>query len=174
MSHSFWHLWRHRNKKCTKFRKRNDLFLSTNQFDEKTLEKIGNGNFGIVFKVKLEKNISLGRGDHKVIKTVAVKKSAHVWDTRPSFFTKEALNSRDKWLNLYDSYQMSHELLQFKNSKVSHNDQSTDQEKSAMKNILKFVEEAFVLARLDNQNVAKASKSIRFLSQVTIPYRSQW
>ena len=68
---------------------------------------------------------------------------------------------------------MSHELLQFKNSKVSHNDQSTDQEKSAMKNILKFVEEAFVLARLDNQNVAKASKSIRFLSQLTIPYRNQ-
>ena len=68
---------------------------------------------------------------------------------------------------------MSHELLKIKNSNLSYNDQSTDQEKSAMKNILKFVEEAFVLARLDNQNVAKASKSIRFLSQLTIPDRNQ-
>ena len=55
---------------------------------------------------------------------------------------------------MYESYQMSHELLKIKNSNLSYNDQSTDQEKSAMKNILKFVEEAFVLARLDNQNVA--------------------
>ena len=52
-----------------------------------------------------------------------------------------------------------------KNSYVSHNDQNTDQEKSAMKNILKFVEEAFVLARLDNQNVVQASNLTRAGSQ---------
>ena len=34
-----------------------------------------------------------------------------------------------------------------------------------MKNILKFVEEAFVLARLDNQNVVQASNLTRAGSQ---------
>ena len=62
-----------KNSENTKFPKKVDLFLSTGLFDEKTLEKIGNGNFGIVFKVKLERNINLGRNDHTVIKTVAVK-----------------------------------------------------------------------------------------------------
>ena len=72
------HIWESfmehmKNSENTKFPKKMDLFLSTGLFDEKTLEKIGNGNFGIVFKVKLEKNINLGRNDHIVIKTVAVK-----------------------------------------------------------------------------------------------------
>ena len=66
-----------------KFQKPSDLFLRTTDFDENTLEKIGNGNFGIVFKVKLEKKINLGDKfdlNHKVLKNVAVKKSTHVWD----------------------------------------------------------------------------------------------
>ena len=40
-----------------------------------------------------------------------------------------------------------------------------------MKNILKFVEEAFVLARLDNQNVVQASNLKFFVSKMKIVFQ---
>ena len=61
--------------------KKSDLFLPTNIFNVKTLEKIGNGNFGIVFKVKmLRKMATLGKVQHTYSKVVAVKKSTQIWD----------------------------------------------------------------------------------------------
>ena len=61
--------------------KKSELFLPTNIFDVKTLEKIGNGNFGIVFKVKISRKMAtLGKVQHTYSKVVAVKKSTQIWD----------------------------------------------------------------------------------------------
>ena len=42
----------------------------------------------IVFKVKLEKNINLGRNDHTVIKTVAVKDICQILISRTVLFVE--------------------------------------------------------------------------------------
>ena len=61
--------------------KKSELFLPTNIYDVKTLEKIGNGNFGIVFKVKISRKMAtLGKVQHTYSKVVAVKKSTQIWD----------------------------------------------------------------------------------------------
>ena len=61
--------------------KKSELFLPTNIFEVKTLEKIGNGNFGIVFKVKISRKMAtLGKVQHTYSKVVAVKKSTQIWD----------------------------------------------------------------------------------------------
>jgi len=58
-----------------KFSRRADLFLKSSDFNEKTLQKIGNGNFGIVFKVEL-------RSIESMPKIVAVKKTTHAWNAK--------------------------------------------------------------------------------------------
>ena len=74
-----------------KFQRRSDLFLKTSDFNEKTLQKIGNGNFGIVFKVEL----------YSQDKIVAVKKTTHVWN-----------NTKNAKLGAYTTMKMIIDFIQ--------------------------------------------------------------